>query len=99
MLRSTILLSVAWHLRVIELGDGAWACRWSTTEFDRHENLDQAIAHLRTLSAEVGPSEVFVHYLDGAIVRRTRLTNSENAQLQDRPQRKRHMTPRGTGLH
>lgn len=62
--------AVAWHLRVIELRDGTWACRWSNTEFDRHEDLDQAIAHIHTLSAEVGPSELYVHYLNGVIDRR-----------------------------
>lgn len=65
--------AMAWHLRVIELADGTWACRWSSTEFDRHENLDEAIAHLHTLSAEVGPSELYVHYLNGVIDRQGRV--------------------------
>jgi hypothetical protein len=60
---------MAWHLRAIEVSDGAWVCRWGEREFDQHLRLEDAIKHLRAIAASVGPARLFVHRLDGTVER------------------------------
>ena len=60
---------VAWYLHAIELPGGLWTCRWSRRDLDSHPSLDEALAHLRSLSAELGECELFAHRADGAVVR------------------------------
>jgi len=56
-----------WFFRVIELDDGRWACRHGTEEFDRHDELSDAVGHIRVIAAEHTPAELFVHHLDGRV--------------------------------
>lgn len=58
---------VAWHLRVFETADGRGSCRWSTTTLDDHDTLDAALAHLRDVADDVGPSRVFLHARTGEV--------------------------------
>ena len=58
---------MAWFLRAIELPEGRWACRWSEVEYDRHNTVEEAVEHLRTLAAEIGPATLFVHHLSGTV--------------------------------
>ena len=62
-------------MRVIELDDGrGWACRHGMTQFDQHEHLDDAVAHVRELARSWQPATVFVHYADGVIERMSQIT-------------------------
>jgi hypothetical protein len=56
-----------WFFRVIELDDGAWACRRGVEEFDRHDELYDAVSHIRVIASEHTPAELFVHHLDGTV--------------------------------
>jgi hypothetical protein len=60
---------VAWHLRAIEVSGGGWSCRWGAKEFDQHLRLEDAISHLRTIAASIGPAHFFAHRLDGTVER------------------------------
>ena len=59
---------MAWFLRAVELQGGSWACRLGNHEYDTHESLDQALSHLRLISATLGATELFAHHLDGGVV-------------------------------
>lgn len=58
---------MAWHLRVFELPNGRWSCRWSTTTFDEHDTLEAALAHLRAFTDDIGPSQVYLHHHAGKV--------------------------------
>ena len=58
-----------WFFRAMELADGRWGCRHGMTDYDIHETLDDAVAHLRELASETGPAVVFAHWLDGTVER------------------------------
>lgn len=60
---------MAWILHAIEVSGGAWSCRWGRHEYDTHPSLDLAVAHLRDVATEIGPSDVIAHHLDGRVVR------------------------------
>lgn len=60
---------MAWFLRAVELPDGQWSCRSGLQEHDLHADLADAIAHLQEIARSLGPSELFVHARDGAVVR------------------------------
>lgn len=54
-----------WYFRVVELAPDKWACRHGDQTFDTHQDMTQAVDHLRTLAARKQPAELFVHRLDG----------------------------------
>ena len=58
---------MAWFLRAIEQADGQWACSHGRVVFDRHDELSDALDHLRDIAATLSPAELFVHRLDGGI--------------------------------
>lgn len=58
---------MAWYLRAIEQSDGQWACSHGRVVFDRHDELSDALEHLRDLGATMSPAELFVHSLDGVV--------------------------------
>jgi hypothetical protein len=60
---------MAWHLRALQLEDGRWSCRWGATEYGVHDELTDAVAHLRELARSLGRSALFVHPLRGPIQR------------------------------
>jgi hypothetical protein len=57
----------AWFLRAIQQADGGWDCRYGRTVFDRHDELPEALEHLRDIAATMAPAELFVHRLDGSV--------------------------------
>jgi hypothetical protein len=59
------LASMAWFLRAMEQQDGGWQCRWGSHTYDVHNDLGEALAHLRELATLITPSELFVHRADG----------------------------------
>jgi len=59
--------AVAWFLRAIEQADGRWACSHGRVVFDRHDELSDALDHLRDLAAVMSPAELFVHGRDGDV--------------------------------
>ena len=58
---------MAWFLRAIEQADGQWACSHGRVVFDRHDELSDALDHLREVAAVMSPAELFVHPLDGNV--------------------------------
>lgn len=54
-------------MRVIEMPDGQWACRRGREVIDTHLDLERAVEHLSTLAAEIGPTQLFLHRLDGTV--------------------------------
>jgi hypothetical protein len=58
---------VAWFLRAIEQADGQWACSHGRAVFDRHDELSDALDHLRDIAVTMSPAQLFVHHLDGAV--------------------------------
>jgi hypothetical protein len=58
---------VAWFLRAIEQADGRWACSHGRVVVDRHDELSEALHHLRNVAAVISPAELFVHRLDGDV--------------------------------
>ena len=58
---------MAWFLRAIEQADGRWACSHGRVVFDRHDELSDALDHLRDLAAVMSPAELFVHGRDGDV--------------------------------
>jgi hypothetical protein len=52
---------------VVEQEDGSWSCNRGREHFSAHAQLDDAIEHTKVISKEHGPSEVFVHRLDGQV--------------------------------
>ena len=60
---------VSWFLHAVELPGGSWACYWSRREYGIHPTLDLAVDHLRSIAADLGPSELFAHHLDGSVRR------------------------------
>lgn len=58
---------MAWFLRAIEQADGLWACSHGRVVFDRHDELSDALDHLRDIAATMSPAELFVHSLDGDV--------------------------------
>ena len=59
--------AVAWFLRAIEQADGRWVCSHGRVVFDRHDELSDALDHLRDLAAVMSPAELFVHGRDGDV--------------------------------
>ena len=58
---------MAWFFRAIEEPSGGWTCRRGRSDFDTHDSLEAAIAHLRVLAACAQPSELIVHWVDGTV--------------------------------
>ena len=58
---------MAWFFRAIEQADGRWACSHGRAVFDRHNELSDALDHLRDIAATMSPAELFVHRLDGNV--------------------------------
>jgi len=58
---------MAWFFRAIEQADGRWACSHGGAVFDRHDELPDALDHLRDIAATMSPAELFVHHLDGDV--------------------------------
>ncbi|SDO88534.1 hypothetical protein SAMN04515671_2236 [Nakamurella panacisegetis] len=58
---------MAWFFRVMEQGDGTWACRHGQTVFDAHEALSPALTHIAELARGSGPARIFLHSLDGDV--------------------------------
>src|SRR4029077_10970297 len=56
---------VSWFLRVVEIPEQRWECRWGEEIFDQHANLSAALDHIERLAAEHCPARIFVHGLDG----------------------------------
>jgi hypothetical protein len=57
----------AWFLRAIQQPDGGWDCRHGRTVFDRHDELPEALEHLRDIAVTMAPAELFIHQLDGSV--------------------------------
>jgi len=60
---------MAWYLRALQHEDGQWSCRWGTTEYDLHDELDEAVAHLQELARSIGTAALFVHPFGGPVQR------------------------------
>jgi Uncharacterized protein conserved in bacteria (DUF2188) len=60
---------VSWFLRVVEMGENQWQCRWGEQTYDEHTTMMAALAHLRVLAREHQPATLFVHRLDGTFER------------------------------
>ena len=60
---------MAWFLRAIEQADGQWACSHGRVVFDRHDELSEALDHLRDVAATMSPVELFVHRRGGDVER------------------------------
>jgi len=60
-------LRMAWFFRAIEQADGRWACSHGGAVFDQHDELPDALVHLRDIAATMSPAELFVHHLDGDV--------------------------------
>jgi hypothetical protein len=60
---------MAWFLRVVEQPSGSWTCRLGLQDFDDHPDRVAALEHIHQLAAEHEPAEVFVHYVDGRVMR------------------------------
>jgi hypothetical protein len=58
---------MAWFLRAIEDDEGRWLCCHGRHVFDSHDQLDEAVAHLSVIAADVSPAETAVHYANGTI--------------------------------
>jgi len=58
---------MAWFFRAIEQADGRWACSHGGAVFDQHDELPDALVHLRDIAATMSPAELFVHHLDGDV--------------------------------
>ena len=58
---------MAWFLRAIEQADGGWVCKFGRNVFDRHDELPEALDHLRGIGATMQPAELFVHWQDGNV--------------------------------
>jgi hypothetical protein len=54
--------------RIIEDGDGWWACRRGRAEIDRHPGIDEALAHITQIAGQHRPSQVFIHHVDGRVL-------------------------------
>ena len=60
---------MSWHFRVVEVGHDQWQCRWGAETYDEHQTMTDALAHVRLIAAEHGPSTFFVHRLGGSVER------------------------------
>ena len=61
---------MAWHLHITEGEDGRWSCSHGRHHFDSHEDITEALDHLRTHAATLGGvARVIIHKLDGTIER------------------------------
>ncbi|WP_151082981.1 hypothetical protein [Nocardioides cynanchi] len=59
---------MAWFFRAIETVQGTWGCHHGAQLFDEHTTLDEALAHLRALAAELQPvGEIFIHPVGGQV--------------------------------
>ena len=56
---------MAWFFRAIEQVDGRWACSHGRVVIDQHDELSEALDHLRDVAATMSPAELFVHRLGG----------------------------------
>ena len=56
-----------WYFRVVELAPDKWECRHGEKTFDIHQEMTQAVDHLRTLAVDKQPAELFLHLLDGTV--------------------------------
>jgi hypothetical protein len=52
---------------VVEQEDGSWSCNRGREHFGAHAQLENAIEYTKVIAGEHGPSEVFVHRLDGQV--------------------------------
>ena len=52
---------VNWFLRVVEIPEQRWQCRWGGDVFDEHSTLQDALDHIEVLAAEHQPARIFVH--------------------------------------
>ena len=52
---------MAVFFRVIEDEGGGWDCSSGRTQFDHHDDYDNAFAHICLIAAESAPAEVIVH--------------------------------------
>lgn len=52
---------VAWLFHIVERGDGLWACRHGTHEYDPHRALADALEHITAIASNQRPAEVLVH--------------------------------------
>ena len=58
---------MAWCLRAIEHTDGRWGCKHGLNAYDRHDELPEALDHLRRIAATMAPAELYIHRLDGSV--------------------------------
>ena len=58
---------VSWFLRVVEIPEQRWQCRWGGDVFDEHSTLQDALDHIEVLAAEHQPARIFVHKLGGPV--------------------------------
>ena len=58
---------MAWFLRAIEQTDGRWSCRHGRNVFDGHDELPDALNHLRDIASRMAPCELHIHRLDGSV--------------------------------
>jgi len=56
-----------YFFRVVEQADSSWACRRGQLDLAWFDELEDAIEHASGLASVDGPSEVFVHHLDGRV--------------------------------
>lgn len=59
---------MAWHLHITEGENGRWSCSRGRFHFDTHEDVFEAVSHLREMTASLdGPAMVIIHRLDGVV--------------------------------
>lgn len=58
---------MAWFLRAIEQIDGRWSCQHGRHVYDVHEELHDALQHLRCIATTMQPAELIVHHANGIV--------------------------------
>lgn len=62
-------MAVVWFFRVIEAPGAGWTCRRGRHELDDHVDLESALRHIRAVARKTPAAEVFLHYVDGRVLR------------------------------
>lgn len=55
---------MAVYFHIVELENGAFACRHGRHEYDTHDTVEQAKAHIRTIAKAHHPASIFLHRRD-----------------------------------
>jgi len=61
------MIRVAWFLRAIEQRDHRWRGQHGRQVYDMHDELAEALQHLRSIARTLSPAELIIHRVDGGV--------------------------------